>query len=214
MTRASRIIRCAASVAALSALTMFDAAVANHFIRPCGDNCRGSGWVATGSMRSARELHTATLLANGRFAVAGGVSNDNVGPSCCTATATVEIYDPATRAWSHAGVCRFWSGQSFARKSSHLYTPYADECAKLMHDTVWMYERHALYVAMPGGTPGARTCPLGTRPRYRAYNNGMGDAPNHRYTTDPAVLDAMIAQGWIMEGEAATRVFACMPQQD
>ena len=49
---------------------------------------------------------------------------------------------------------------------------------------------------------------------YRAYNNFMGGAPNHRYMTDPAALDAMIAQGWIMEGEAATRVFACVPQQD
>jgi hypothetical protein len=27
------------------------------------------------------------------------------------------------------------------------------------------------------------------------------------------VLDAMIAQGWIMEGEATTRVFACVPLQ-
>jgi hypothetical protein len=576
MTRTSRIIRGAASVAALSALAMLDAAVANHFIRPCGDDCRGGGWVATGSMQSARELHTATLLptgkvlvaggrnaqrsaidstelydpatgswstalpmtvpraghtatllADGRVVVAGGVSNDNVGSPCCTATATAEIYDavtgtwtptgsmstgrfwydatelkdgrvlaaggatpdlgtsasaevydpatgrwtrtgdlnvaryghtltllddgtvlatrgsdsgdlewtlssselydprtgtwrlagdtgvgsvmhtasllpdgrvlvtggysggigggiahvvtmlfdPATRTWSRAGnlleprynhaasvlasgevlvaggvylmggypeisyrlplpterygpgtttwsraadlvearskatltllpdgtvlvaggsvvgpdgdmpiasaeryvmpnplrerlvveyfhagyghyfltadepeivtldtaaerswvrtgksfatldqsalpylplvpVCRFWSAQSFSPKSSHFYTPYADECAKVMHNTVWRYERNAFYVAMPGGTPGARTCPSGTRPLYRAYNDGGGGVPNHRYTTDPVELDAMIAQGWIMEGEAATRVFACVPQQD
>jgi len=110
-------------------------------------------------------------------------------------------------------VCRFWSGQSFAPKSSHFYTPYADECVKVMQDTVWMYERIAFYVAMPGGIPGARTCPSRTRPLYRAYNDGRGGAPNHRYTTDPAVLDAMIARGWVMEGEAATRVFACAPLQ-
>ena len=36
----------------------------------------------------------------------------------------------------------------------------------------------------------------------------------NRYMTDPAVLDTMIAQGWIMEGEAATRVFACVPLQE
>ena len=111
-------------------------------------------------------------------------------------------------------VCRFWSEQSFAPMSSHFYTPYADECVKVMQDMAWLFELNALYVAMPGGTPGARTCPSGTRPLYRAYNNGMGAAPNHRYTTDPAVLDAMIAQGWVMEGEAATRMFACVPQQD
>jgi hypothetical protein len=38
-------------------------------------------------------------------------------------------------------------------------------------------------------------------------------APNHRYTTDPALLDQLIAQGWSMEGEAQTRVFACVPVQ-
>jgi hypothetical protein len=39
----------------------------------------------------------------------------------------------------------------------------------------------------------------------------MGGAPNHRYTADAATLDAMIASGWLMEGEANTRVFACVP---
>jgi hypothetical protein len=32
--------------------------------------------------------------------------------------------------------------------------------------------------------------------------------------TDANLLDQMIARGWIMEGEAATRVFACVPAQD
>jgi uncharacterized delta-60 repeat protein len=110
-------------------------------------------------------------------------------------------------------VCRFWSGQSFAPKSSHFYTPYGDECAKVKQDPAWLFERNAFYVRMPEGVSGARTCPAGTQPLYRAYNNGKSGAPNHRYTTDPAVLDAMIAQGWTMEGEAATRVFACVPLQ-
>jgi len=112
-----------------------------------------------------------------------------------------------------ASVCRFWSGQSFAPKSSHFYTPYADECAKVKRDPVWLFERNAFYVRMPEGAEGARTCSTGTQPLYRAYNNGMSGAPNHRYTTDPAVLDAMMAQGWVMEGEAVTRVFACVPIQ-
>ena len=582
MTRATRYVRCAASVAALSVLAMLDAAVANHFALPCGDGCGGAGWVATESMQSARELHTATLLptrkvlvaggrnyqrvalesaelydpatgswsatgpmtvrragheatllADGRVLVAGGVNNDRAGPPCCTATATAEIYDPATGTWTptgsmstdrfwfdatalkdgrvlvaggaggvggvggskmldsteiydpasgrwtrtgdlnvaryghtltllddgtvlaargsdsddfewtlssaerydprtgtwslagdagvgsvghtasllddgrvlvtggysggvvggiahvvtmlfdpatgawsragdmleprynhaatvlpggevlvaggvylmggypaisyhfplpteryglgttrwsraadlaeersqatmtllpdgtvllvggsvvgpnysnvsvasaeryvtpnplreslvveyfHAGydhyfmtadepeiaildaaperswvrtgktfavfdqillpymslvpVCRFWSDQSFAPMSSHFYTPYADECVKAMQDTAWLFERNAFYVAMPAGTSGARTCPSETQPLYRAYNDGKGGAPNHRYTTEPAVLDAMIAQGWVMEGEAATRVFACVPRRD
>ena len=38
-----------------------------------------------------------------------------------------------------------------------------------------------------------------------------GGAPNHRYTISSSVLDQMIADGWIFEGEANTRVFACVP---
>ena len=110
-------------------------------------------------------------------------------------------------------VCRFWSDQSFAPKSSHFYTPYANECAKVKRDPTWRFEGDAFHARMPEGSLGARTCPAGTQPLFRVYNNGMSGAPNHRYTTDPAVVDAMIAQGWTMEGEAATRVFACVPLQ-
>jgi len=125
------------------------------------------------------------------------------------------VYDQSTLPFSTlVPICRFWSDQSFAPKSSHFYTPYMDECEKVKHDPVWLFEGNAFYTRMPEGAAGARTCPAGTQPLYRAYNNGMSGAPNHRYTTDPAVLDAMIAQGWIMEGEATTRVFACVPMQN
>jgi len=112
-----------------------------------------------------------------------------------------------------ASVCRFWSGQTFVPKSSHFYTPYANECAKVRQQGVWQYEGDVFGLVLPSGLPGQGTCRLPTQPLYRAYNNGMSGAPNHRYTIDPLVLDAMIAQGWIMEGEVATRVFACVPIQ-
>jgi hypothetical protein len=51
------------------------------------------GWMRTASMTTARELHTATLLADGRLLVAGGF-----GPSNWTASA--EIYDPASGTWT------------------------------------------------------------------------------------------------------------------
>jgi hypothetical protein len=47
---------------------------------------------------------------------------------------------------------------------------------------------------------------------YGLYNNGMGGAPNHRCTTSIPILDAMIAAGWVFEGNGNTRVFACVPQ--
>jgi uncharacterized delta-60 repeat protein len=108
-----------------------------------------------------------------------------------------------------SGVCRFWSDQSFAPKSSHFYTPYADECAFLQSGTIWRYEGNAFWLRLPEGVPGVRTCPVGSQPLYRAYNDGQGGGPNHRYTTDSAVLDAMVDQGWVVEGDGGTRVFAC-----
>jgi hypothetical protein len=48
----------------------------------------------TGAMQSARAAHSATLLPNGKVLVAGGVGLD------LNATATAELYDPATGAWA------------------------------------------------------------------------------------------------------------------
>ena len=66
---------------------------------------------------------------------------------------------------------------------------------------------------MPEGTPGSRVCPIESRPLYRVYNNGLGGAPNHRYTIERRVLDEMVSKGWTMEGEAQTEVFACVPPE-
>ena len=110
-------------------------------------------------------------------------------------------------------VCRFFSA-SFAPRSSHFYTPYADECAEVKSGSAWTYEGIAFALALPQGTPGARECAPGMQPLYRVYNNYADGAPNHRYTIDAGILDQMVAKGWIMEGEAATRVFACVPAQD
>ena len=110
-------------------------------------------------------------------------------------------------------VCRFWSGQRFAPRSSHFYTPYEAECLQLQRDRTWDLEGMPFTLRLPQGVEGTRTCPIDSRPLYRAYNDGAGGAPNHRYTIDASVLDAMVARGWIVEGEAETRVFACVPVQ-
>ena len=119
----------------------------------------------------------------------------------------------AQRASDFAPVCRFFSGDTFAPKSSHFYTPYPAECAALREGAAWAYEGEAFQLRLPAGVVGMRTCPPDTVTLYRAYNNGQGGAPNHRYMADVALLDEMIANGWSMEGEAATRAFACLPVQ-
>lgn len=104
-------------------------------------------------------------------------------------------------------VCRFFSA-AFAPKSSHFYTPYAEECQGLKAGSVWTYESIAFHLALPeaGGT-----CPGGRTAIYRLYNNGVSGAPNHRYTSAPGVLARMQALGWTVEGDARTGVFACGP---
>src|SRR5207253_2765255 len=72
----------------------------------------------------------------------------------------------------------------------------------------WQYESIAFYLQLPSA---AGTCPAGTTVLYRLYNNGLGGAPNHRYTTDPAVFSEMQTLGWTVEGDGRTGAFACVP---
>ncbi|MFO1303135.1 MAG: plastocyanin/azurin family copper-binding protein [Burkholderiales bacterium] len=103
--------------------------------------------------------------------------------------------------------CRFFS-TTFAPKSSHFYTPFASECAGLKKSPDWQFESVAFYMAL---TNASGECDAGTQPLYRLYNNGMGGAPNHRYTTSAEVFAQMKAAGWVYEGDGRTGVFGCTP---
>jgi uncharacterized delta-60 repeat protein len=104
--------------------------------------------------------------------------------------------------------CRFFSGATFAPKSSHFYTPDAAECDGLKQGSTWQYEGTAFYLGVPDENG---RCASGTEPLYRVYNNGQGGAPNHRYATNVGLLIQMIGAGWIFEGNPQTDVFACVP---
>jgi len=108
---------------------------------------------------------------------------------------------------SASPTCRFFS-TIFDPKSSHFYTPFDSECASLKAGTAWQFEGIAFYIQLADDNG---LCPPGTIPLYRAYNNGMGGAPNHRYTTSLAILNRMLAAGWLFEGNGVTEVFACVP---
>ncbi len=58
--------------------------------------------------------------------------------------------------------------------------------------------------------PTAGECPAGTVQVYRVFSN-RPDA-NHRYMTDRAVRDQMIAKGWLAEGDGPDLVVMCAPQ--
>ncbi len=81
--------------------------------------------------------------------------------------------------------------------------------ATVMQNPNWEFESIAFYIQLadPDGN-----CASGTIPLYRLYNNGMGGAPNHRYTTSLAIFNQMAAAGWVPEGNGVPPVLACVPQ--
>jgi hypothetical protein len=106
-----------------------------------------------------------------------------------------------------ATVCRFFSA-AFAPKSSHFYTASASECDAVKGNPNWQFEGSVFNIDVP--TPDG-ACMDGTVPVYRAYNNGQGGAPNHRYTTSLTVRDEMLALGWVPEGYGPAAVMMCAP---
>ena len=113
------------------------------------------------------------------------------------------VYPLADAPASSSTVWRFFS-TAFAPKSSHFYTANAAEYNVLLTNADWKLEGPVFNALMPAADG---TCPEGSTPVYRLYNNGMGGAPNHRFTPDVIVYAQMIATGWINEG-----VGFCSPQ--
>ena len=104
-------------------------------------------------------------------------------------------------AWRQASqgavpVCRFY-GTPGKGPNSHFYTADTGECSQVKKDPGWTYEGIAFYAKLPVNN----TCPGGTKPIHRLYNNRwMYNDSNHRFTTDMAEVNAMVLKGWVSEG--------------
>ncbi|MFO1325381.1 MAG: hypothetical protein U1F15_15145 [Burkholderiales bacterium] len=118
---------------------------------------------------------------------------------------TFDVYAPSAADTKPA--CRFFS-TSFAPRSSHFYTPFETECGNLRNSADWQFEAIAFHLRL---TDASGACPAGTTALYRLYNDGMGGAPNHRYTTRRETVDEMRAMGWQSEGSGPDVIFACVP---
>jgi len=96
-------------------------------------------------------------------------------------------------------VYRF-TGEPNIGPNSHFFTVSPEECAVVRDrsDWHWMFEGVSFWASAPFGG----TCPEGMQELFRAYNNGKGGTPNHRYAIDHRVIDSMVAQGWVDEGVA------------
>ncbi|MBS0322078.1 MAG: hypothetical protein JSR18_16160 [Proteobacteria bacterium] len=96
-----------------------------------------------------------------------------------------------------AEVCRFYN-DSFAPKSSHFYAARGFGCEEtLAAFPDWKLETGSAFVTVIPAENGE--CPSGIGV-YRLYNNGMGGAPNHRFTIDAGERQRMITLGWVPEG--------------
>lgn len=102
-------------------------------------------------------------------------------------------------------VCRFFASVF----TSHFYTADPVECdAVVANYPEWQLEtREAYWIVLPDKATGA--CGEGLMPVYRVFKPWR---PNHRYVTDRAVRDTMVAAGWIAEGYGPDAVIMCTPR--
>jgi uncharacterized delta-60 repeat protein len=117
------------------------------------------------------------------------------------------VYSTANPPASSSTVWRFFSTSS-APKSSHFYTGIVAEYNNLLANPDWQLEGPVFNTPMPAADG---SCSAGSVPIYRLYNNNMGGAPNHRFTTDLNLRAQMIGAGWAAEGFGIGVVF-CSPQ--
>lgn len=103
-------------------------------------------------------------------------------------------------------VCRYYIPPALG--DSHFFGRGTVECdatgqknpSFVLEDSTFMY------MVMPS----AGACPANTLDVYRVFSN-RPDA-NHRYMTDKATRDQMVARGWLAEGDGPDLVVMCAPQ--
>ncbi|HTR60926.1 MAG TPA: DUF3443 family protein [Candidatus Binataceae bacterium] len=79
-------------------------------------------WTLIGQMTTARTLHTATVMNDGRVLIAGGLPSDSVYPTV-SALASAEIFDPTTNSFTATGsmnTARAWQTATLLQSNSVL----------------------------------------------------------------------------------------------
>ena len=102
-------------------------------------------------------------------------------------------------------VCRFYLPP--ANGDSHFYSASPAECAEVAEKfPSFAYESpEVMHIALPDLVTGE--CPTGLMKVYRLWNNRADS--NHRYTTDPGIKAAMVAQGFVAEGYGPDATIMC-----
>jgi len=104
-------------------------------------------------------------------------------------------------------VCRFYLPPQ--NGDSHFYSASPGECDEVKAKfPSFVYESATvMYIGLPEAATGA--CGNAMVPVYRLWNQRADS--NHRYTTERATRDAMIAQGYVPEGYGPDGVAMCSP---
>jgi hypothetical protein len=104
-----------------------------------------------------------------------------------------------------APVCRIYIPPGLG--DGHFFGRDAGECDGTMaKNPTFILESPTFFHLFP---PNAGECAPGSLPVYRVFSN-RADA-NHRYTTDRATRDTMVARGWLAEGDGPDVVVMCAP---
>ena len=105
-------------------------------------------------------------------------------------------------------VCRYYIPPAYG--DSHVYSAFPDECAAIAanYPNFVLESSEAMdVVPFDPNYDDFPVCPSGFVPVYRVWN-ARADT-NHRYTTDRAIRDAMVARGWIAEGAGPDAIAFC-----
>lgn len=103
-------------------------------------------------------------------------------------------------------VCRYYIPP--ASGDSHFFGRGAAECAATGQKNPSFVLEDSAFMQMY--LPSGGACPAGTTTIYRVFSN-RADA-NHRYLTDTATRDVMVADGWLAEGDGSNLVVMCAPK--
>src|SRR5262249_58978969 len=94
-------------------------------------------WRFTGSMQTARSIHTATLLRDGNVLVTGGYAGS------CTGLASSELYNPNSETWSPTGSlanARYYHTATLLRDGKVLVVGGIDACGSTVYASAELYD--------------------------------------------------------------------------
>jgi hypothetical protein len=156
---------------------------------------------------TAVEFHNATLDHYFLTHVADEIAKLDVGIAIQGWTRTNKSFNVNTSAGANTSpVCRFYIPP--AKGNSHFYGRGVTECNETVAKNPTFVNEDPKFFHMVLPTAGA--CPVGTINVYRVFSN-RPDA-NHRYMTDMATRDQMVAKGWLAEGDGPDLVVMCASQ--